>query len=184
MVLVSKGWAALLKKLSCLSFPRRHGDTNVAIHKLKKNENCIALIPKGNSYCRRKSSARGLRFKVSSEGLSAEIVLGIYMIVRNDMTTFVQSYIYSYVRVCVCIWYTCMFVSVSGLYMCVCLSVWPCVCPSGYRDVSWTSWNCSFSIFFSNSNQSWFWPNEIQWTLEVNFTDVWLSLSYYCESFS
>ena len=30
------------------------------------------LIPKGNSYCRRKSSARGPRFKVSSEGLSAE----------------------------------------------------------------------------------------------------------------
>ena len=29
------------------------------------------LIPNGNSYCRRKSSARGLRCKVSSEGLSA-----------------------------------------------------------------------------------------------------------------
>ena len=39
----------------------------------KKNENCTILIPKGNSYCCRKSSARGPRFKVSSEGLSAEI---------------------------------------------------------------------------------------------------------------
>ena len=28
-----------------------------------KNENCTILIPKGNSYCRRKSSARGPRFK-------------------------------------------------------------------------------------------------------------------------
>ena len=36
-------------------------------------ENCTIFIPKGNSYCRRKSSARGPRFKVSSEGLSAEI---------------------------------------------------------------------------------------------------------------
>ena len=42
----------------------------------KKNENCTILIPKGNSYCRRTSSARGPRFKVSSEdaeGLSVEI---------------------------------------------------------------------------------------------------------------
>ena len=39
----------------------------------KKNENCTILIPKRNSYCCRKSSARGPRFKVSSEGLSAEI---------------------------------------------------------------------------------------------------------------
>ena len=38
-----------------------------------ENENCTILIPKGNSYCRRKSSARGPWFKVSSEGLSAEI---------------------------------------------------------------------------------------------------------------
>ena len=36
-------------------------------------EDCTLLIPRGNSYCRRKSSARGPRFKVSSEGLSAEI---------------------------------------------------------------------------------------------------------------
>ena len=36
-----------------------------------KNENCTILIPKGNSYCLRESSARGPRFKVSSEGLSA-----------------------------------------------------------------------------------------------------------------
>ena len=41
--------------------------------KKMKNENCTILIPKRNSYCRRKSSARGPRFKVSSEGLSAEI---------------------------------------------------------------------------------------------------------------
>ena len=38
-----------------------------------ENENCTILIPKGNTYCRHKSSARGPRFKVSSEGLSAEI---------------------------------------------------------------------------------------------------------------
>ena len=30
-------------------------------------ENTTILIPKGNSYCRRKSSARGPWFKVSSE---------------------------------------------------------------------------------------------------------------------
>ena len=46
--------------------------------KLKKKkklkiENCTILIPKGNSYCRRKSRARGPQFKVSPEGLSAEI---------------------------------------------------------------------------------------------------------------
>ena len=43
---------------------------------VKKNwkfENCTILIPKGNSYFRRKSSARGPRCKVSSEGLSTEI---------------------------------------------------------------------------------------------------------------
>ena len=36
-------------------------------------ENCTILTPKGNSYCRRKSSARGPWFKVSFEGLSAEM---------------------------------------------------------------------------------------------------------------
>ena len=36
----------------------------------KKNENCTIFIPKGNLYCRHKSSARGPRFKVSSEGLN------------------------------------------------------------------------------------------------------------------
>ena len=41
--------------------------------KKKKIENCTILIPKGNSYCRCERSARGPRFKVSSEGLSAEI---------------------------------------------------------------------------------------------------------------
>ena len=41
--------------------------TKYAIH---DNEiNCTILIPKGNSYCRRKSSAKGPWFKVSSEGL-------------------------------------------------------------------------------------------------------------------
>ena len=39
----------------------------------EKNENCTILIPKGNSYCRRKSSTRGPRFKVSSKGQSAEM---------------------------------------------------------------------------------------------------------------
>ena len=39
----------------------------------KKVETCTILIPKGNSYCRHKSSARGTRFKVSSEGISTEI---------------------------------------------------------------------------------------------------------------
>ena len=36
-----------------------------------KNENeiCTILIPEGNSYCRRERSARGPRFKVSSERL-------------------------------------------------------------------------------------------------------------------
>ena len=38
-----------------------------------KIENCTILIPIGNSYCRHKSSSRRPRFKVSSEGLSAEI---------------------------------------------------------------------------------------------------------------
>ena len=39
---------------------------------MKKKKNCTILIPKGNAYCHRKSSARGPRFKVSFEGLSAE----------------------------------------------------------------------------------------------------------------
>ena len=34
-----------------------------------ENENCTISIPKVNSCCRRKSSARGPRFKVSSQGL-------------------------------------------------------------------------------------------------------------------
>ena len=38
-----------------------------------EKENFTILIPKGYSYCRRKSSVGGPRFKVSSEGLSAEI---------------------------------------------------------------------------------------------------------------
>ena len=34
-----------------------------------KRKNCTISILEGNSYCHRKSSARGFRFKVSSEGL-------------------------------------------------------------------------------------------------------------------
>ena len=52
---------------------RNEVDTFMFEGKLKKIENCTTLIPEGNSYCRRKSSARGPRFIVSSEGLSAEI---------------------------------------------------------------------------------------------------------------
>ena len=54
--------------LSCLMYMYVH------VKKLKKKfETCTLLIPKVNSYCRRKSSARGPRPKVSSKGLSAEI---------------------------------------------------------------------------------------------------------------
>ena len=45
----------------------------VVLKMKNENENSSILIPKGNSYCRRKSSARGPRFKVLSEGLSAAI---------------------------------------------------------------------------------------------------------------
>ena len=41
--------------------------------KKMKIDNCTILIPKGNSYCRHNSSARGPPFKVSTEGLSEEI---------------------------------------------------------------------------------------------------------------
>ena len=44
----------------------------------KKNEKCTILIPKGNSYYRYKSSARGPRFKVSLEGISVEIDILIW----------------------------------------------------------------------------------------------------------
>ena len=53
------------QEVRCLWWSMKYG--------MKKNENCTILIPKGNSYCRSKCSARGPRFKVSSEGLSAEI---------------------------------------------------------------------------------------------------------------
>ena len=36
-------------------------------------EKCTTLLPKGNSYCCRKSNVRGPRFKIASEGLSTEI---------------------------------------------------------------------------------------------------------------
>ena len=53
---------------------RKFHTSSVCTCKLKiEIENCTILIPKGNSYCRRKSSARGPRFKVSSIELSAEI---------------------------------------------------------------------------------------------------------------
>ena len=58
----------------------------------KKNENCIILIPKGNSYCRNKSSAMGPRFKVSSEGLSAEIDIPLNGI-QQPLTIVFISYI-------------------------------------------------------------------------------------------
>ena len=51
----------------------QYGGVNNDFTEKNENENCTILIPEGNSYCRRKSSARGPRFKVSSEGLSAEI---------------------------------------------------------------------------------------------------------------
>ena len=56
-------------------FFRHEGVGSVTALKFDENEyeNCTILIPTGNSYCRRKSSARGPRFKVSSEGLLAEI---------------------------------------------------------------------------------------------------------------
>ena len=44
--------------------------TRTKNEKRKKNENCTILIPEGNSYCRRKSSDRWPRSKVSSEGLA------------------------------------------------------------------------------------------------------------------
>ena len=49
--------------------------TNHLVLMLKKMKIgiCPLLIPDGNSYCRRKSSARGPWFKVSSERLSTEI---------------------------------------------------------------------------------------------------------------
>ena len=52
---------------------RRHYDLHnkrQIIGELKiEIENCTISISKGNSYCRRKSSARGSQFKVSPEGL-------------------------------------------------------------------------------------------------------------------
>ena len=48
-------------------------DFHTSVYWNLKIENFTILILKGNSYCCRKSSARGPRFKVSSEGLSAEI---------------------------------------------------------------------------------------------------------------
>ena len=54
--------------------PFKHNWVNHSILRLlKKIENYIISIQKGNSYCRCKSSTRGPRFKVSSKGLSAEI---------------------------------------------------------------------------------------------------------------
>ena len=47
--------------------------TELRTHIKNKIENYTILIPKGNLHCRRKSSARRPQFKVSSEGLSAEI---------------------------------------------------------------------------------------------------------------
>ena len=56
-----------------IDFPSDIGHTLENSQTRDYPENCTILIPKGNSYCRHKSSARGPRVKVSSEGLSAEI---------------------------------------------------------------------------------------------------------------
>ena len=55
----------------------------------KKRENCTVLIPKGNSYCRRKSSARGPWFRVSSKGLSTEI----YMLIRSSIKILTEAHV-------------------------------------------------------------------------------------------
>ena len=47
-----------------------------------KIENYTILIPKGNSYCRRKSSAREPQFKVSSGGLSRESDILIRLLIK------------------------------------------------------------------------------------------------------
>ena len=48
-----------------------------------KKSKILLVIPKGNLYCRRKRSARGLRFIVSSEGLSIEI--DIDLLIRSPI---------------------------------------------------------------------------------------------------
>ena len=53
--------------------PKENLDVELSAMLKKKNENCTIIIPKENSYSRRKSSARVPRFKVLSEGLTAEI---------------------------------------------------------------------------------------------------------------
>ena len=58
---------------SILQKPQWDRDFMFSIQKKYDNENCTILIPKRNSYCRRKSSTRGPRFKVSSDGLSTEM---------------------------------------------------------------------------------------------------------------
>ena len=67
---VSKGWLYL--------FIFTKQTFQMVSWKKMKIENCTILIPKGNSCCRRKSSARGLRFEVSSEGLSTEMDILIW----------------------------------------------------------------------------------------------------------
>ena len=47
--------------------------------KMKKIENCTILNPKGNSYCRRKNSARGPRFKVE------ELLTEIDMLIQSHI---------------------------------------------------------------------------------------------------
>ena len=47
-----------------------------------EKENYILFIQNGNSYCSRKSSARGTRYKVSSEGLTAEIDILIRSLIQ------------------------------------------------------------------------------------------------------
>ena len=45
------------------------------------------LIPKGKSYCRRKSSGRGPRFKVLSEGLSTELDI----LIRSPIKVLIEA---------------------------------------------------------------------------------------------
>ena len=59
-----------------------------------ENKNCTILIHKGNLYCRRKISARGPRFKVSSEGLLAEIGIPLQSPIQVETKTDVVTLAY------------------------------------------------------------------------------------------
>ena len=55
------------------TFNLTYGSIKSTMKNENQNQNYTMLIPKEYSYCCRKSTARGPRFKVSSKGLSAEI---------------------------------------------------------------------------------------------------------------